>query len=54
MSQEYVEMMRQVMDAFNRRDGEAFDHMLTSDAEVVPVRADLEGTIYRGPDAGTQ
>jgi ketosteroid isomerase-like protein len=42
------------MEAFNRREGEAFDHFLASDAEVVPVRAALEGTTYRGPNAGTQ
>jgi ketosteroid isomerase-like protein len=54
MSEENVEMMRRVMEAFNRGDGRTFDCYLASDAEVVPVRAALEGTIYRGPDAGTQ
>ena len=54
MSQENVELMSRAMDAFNRGDGKAFDRLLTSDAEVVPVRAALEGTTYRGPDAGTQ
>ena len=54
MSQENVETMRAVMAAFNRGDGEAFDHFLATDAEIVPVRAALEGTIYRGADAGTQ
>ena len=54
MSQENVEVMRRLIAAFNSGDGEAFDGFLTSDAEVVPVRAALEGTIYRGPDAGTQ
>ena len=54
MSQQNVEMMRGVVEAFNRGDGKAFDRCLASDAEVVPVRAALEGTIYRGPDAGTQ
>ena len=28
--------------------------MLTADAEIVPVRAVLEGTTYRGKDAGSQ
>jgi ketosteroid isomerase-like protein len=54
MSQENVEVMRRLIAAFNGGDGKAFDGSLTSDAEVVPVRAALEGTIYRGPDAGTQ
>ena len=54
MSQENVERMRGAMEAFNRRDGAAFDGFLAGDAEIVPVRAALEGTTYRGPDAGTQ
>jgi ketosteroid isomerase-like protein len=54
MSQENVEAMRGVIEAFNRGDGAAFDGCLASDPEVVPVRAALEGTIYRGSDAGTQ
>jgi ketosteroid isomerase-like protein len=54
MSQENVELMREVIDAFNRCDGESFDALLTDDAEIVPVRAALEGTVYRGADAGSQ
>jgi ketosteroid isomerase-like protein len=54
MSQENVEVMRTAMEAFNRRDGERFDALLTEDAEIVPVRAALEGTVYRGADAGAQ
>jgi ketosteroid isomerase-like protein len=54
MSQENVERMRTAMEAFNRRDGEAFDGFLAGEAEILPVRAALEGTIYRGPHAGTQ
>jgi ketosteroid isomerase-like protein len=54
MSEENVERMRAVMEAFNRGDGEACDDCLAGDAEVVPVRAALEGTTYRGADAGTQ
>jgi len=42
------------MNAFNRGDGDAFDRLLTDDAVIVPVRAALEGTVYRGGDAGTQ
>lgn len=51
MSQQNVEVMRAAMEAFNRRDGEAFGALLDSNAEIVPVRAVLEGTVYRGPDA---
>jgi ketosteroid isomerase-like protein len=54
MSQENVEAMRSAIDAFNRRDGESFDALLTDDAEIVPVRAALEGTVYRGADAASQ
>jgi ketosteroid isomerase-like protein len=54
MSSENVETLRAAMDAFNGRDGERLDALLTEDAEIVPVRAALEGTVYRGPDAGTQ
>ena len=54
MSEENVEQLRRVVEAFNRRDGAGFDGLLTSDAEIVPVRAALEGTTYRGNDAGSQ
>ena len=54
MSQENVDAMRTAMEAFNRRDGESFNALLTEDAEIVPVRAALEGTTYRGPGAGTE
>jgi ketosteroid isomerase-like protein len=51
MSKENVETMRGAMDAFNRRDGERFGAFLAADAEIIPVRAALEGTVYRGPEA---
>jgi ketosteroid isomerase-like protein len=54
MSQENVEAMRAAVDAFNRRDGNAFGALLAEDAEIVPVRAALEGTVYRGRNAGTE
>jgi ketosteroid isomerase-like protein len=54
MSQENVEIVRVAMEAFNRRDGEGFGALLASDAEIVPVRAVLEGTVYRGPGAAAQ
>jgi ketosteroid isomerase-like protein len=49
-----VDVMRTALEAFNRRDGAGFGALLTADAEIVPVRADLEGTTYRGSDAATQ
>ena len=54
MSQETVDVMRAAMEAFNRRDGEGFGAVMTRDAEIVPVRAALEGTVYRGPDAAAR
>ena len=54
MSQENLAVMRAVIDAFNRRDSEAFGEFLADDAEIIPVRVALEGTVYRGPDAATQ
>jgi ketosteroid isomerase-like protein len=54
MSGTNVEVMRAAIEAFNRRDGEAFGAQLASDAEIVPVRAALEGTVYRGPGAAAQ
>jgi ketosteroid isomerase-like protein len=54
MSKVNLEVMRTAMEAFNRRDGKAFDALLSEDAEIIPVRASLEGTTYRGGDAGTQ
>jgi hypothetical protein len=45
-----VETMRAAMAAFNRRDGEALGAVLAEDAEIVPVRAAVDGTVYRGPD----
>ena len=47
MSQENVKVMRAAIEAFNRRDGEGFDSLLADDAEIVPVRAALEGIVYR-------
>ena len=54
MSQQNVEALKAAMEAFNRRDGERFDALLAADAEIVPVRAAVEGTVYRGRDAATQ
>jgi ketosteroid isomerase-like protein len=54
MSQENVEIMRAVIEAFNRRDGDGFGAFLAEDAEIVPVRAALEGTVYRGRTAAMQ
>jgi ketosteroid isomerase-like protein len=53
MSQENVEVLRTVIEAFNRRDGRRFGAFLAEDAEIVPIRAAVEGTTYRGRDAAS-
>jgi ketosteroid isomerase-like protein len=54
VSQENIEIVRAAIEAFNERDGEGFDALLAADAEIVPARAALEGTVYRGSDAASQ
>jgi len=54
MSEENVARLRAAVEAFNHRDGAKFDQFLAPDAEIVPVRAALEGTTYRGRDAASQ
>jgi ketosteroid isomerase-like protein len=49
-----VDIMRTALAAFNRRDGAGFDELLDQNAEIVPVRAALEGITFRGPDAASQ
>ena len=51
MSQENVKSMRAVIDAFSRRDIGALTALLATEVEIVPIRAVLEHTVYRGPDA---
>jgi ketosteroid isomerase-like protein len=54
MSQENVEIVQRGIHAFNQRDGKAFGAILAEDAEIVPVRVALEGTVYRGRNAGAE
>jgi hypothetical protein len=53
-SRENVETMRAAMEAFNRRDGKVFGAHLAEEAVIVPVRAAVEGTVYRGPNAAAE
>src|SRR6478609_9944039 len=54
MSRENVEIVRLALDAFNRRDGDGFDALLSGDAEIVPVRAAVEDVAYHGSRAGSE
>jgi ketosteroid isomerase-like protein len=50
MSQENVEIIRAAFDAWNRGDHDALIEMWHEEAEFYPLRAQLEGRAYRGPD----
>jgi ketosteroid isomerase-like protein len=54
MSDENVARFQAAVAAFNQRDGGKFDQLLAPDAEIVPVRAAIEGTTYRGRNAASQ
>jgi ketosteroid isomerase-like protein len=45
-----VEIVRAGVDAWNRRDISAVIEFLHADAELIPMRAVFEGTVYRGAD----
>ena len=49
MSAENVESVRRLMAGFNDRDFDAMAAELSADAELYPLRAQLEGKSYRGP-----
>jgi ketosteroid isomerase-like protein len=46
-----VERTRRALEHFNRGDREALRTMAAPSVEIVPLRAALEGTVYRGKDA---
>jgi ketosteroid isomerase-like protein len=50
MSEENVEIVRAAFDAWNRGDHDELLRMWGKDAEFYPLRAQLEGRAYRGPD----
>ena len=49
MSQENVELYQQAIDAFNRRDFEAFLALMDADVELAPRLASVEGS-FQGHD----
>jgi ketosteroid isomerase-like protein len=51
MPEERVELARRLIELFNAGKREALKRITAEDAEIVPLRAALEGTVYRGPDA---
>jgi len=48
MSQEKVEIVRRMSDAFNRRDFEELFQTIDPDVEWKPIMSALEGRVYRG------
>ena len=48
MSKEDFEIPRRLIDAFNRRDLDAFVELLDPNVEWIPIMAALEGRVYRG------
>jgi ketosteroid isomerase-like protein len=50
MSEQNVEVVRRLQDAFNRRDRAALARVLGPDLEFIPMLARLEGRVYHGPD----
>jgi ketosteroid isomerase-like protein len=51
MPEKRVELARRLIELFNRGDREGLKEITIDDAEIVPMRAALEGTVYRGPNA---
>ena len=48
MPESNVEIVKAGLDAWNRRDIDAVIEILHQDAELLPMRAVFEGTVYRG------
>jgi len=51
MSEENAQIARLMGEYFNSGDREAFQELFAPDAEIIPLRAALEGTVYRGPSS---
>lgn len=51
MGEDRAELATRLTELFNAGDREGLRDLLADDAEIVPLRAALEGTVYRGPSA---
>jgi ketosteroid isomerase-like protein len=51
MAQQNVDLARRMVEWFNALDAEAAQAHSTDDVEIVPLRAAMEGTTYRGSHA---
>jgi hypothetical protein len=51
MATDRVELGRRLIELFNAHDLDGLKEITVENAEIVPMRAALEGTVYRGPTA---
>jgi ketosteroid isomerase-like protein len=49
-----LDVVQQAEDAINRRDPHALTALLAPDCEIVPIRADVDETVFRGPNAAAE
>ena len=49
-----IEIAQRTSEALRRRDLDALGELLAPDCEIVPIRADVEDTVFRGLDAVPQ
>jgi ketosteroid isomerase-like protein len=54
MPEENLERARRLVELFNSGERKELERMMVEEPEIVPLRAALEGTVYRGPDATDQ
>jgi ketosteroid isomerase-like protein len=50
VSQENVDVVRKAFEAWNAGDLDGIIQLITPDAEFIPLRVQLEGDAYRGPE----
>jgi ketosteroid isomerase-like protein len=54
MESHNIELVRELLEAVNRRDAEGMIERIHPDYEFVPIMAALEGRVYRGADGVRQ
>jgi ketosteroid isomerase-like protein len=54
MSQENLEVVRRAEEAIARRDIEALKLLMAPECEIRPLRAAVDSTVFRGPDAAAE
>ena len=51
MPESKIEIAQRASEALRRRDLDALRELLAPDCEIVPIRADVDQTVFRGTDA---